>query len=361
MKALKVVHVANRAEKHLGKKFYSFPFKVNNGLIRNGHNVYWFSDRDVARTSSLIPSGKLGRRACNRKLIELCDQFRPDVLLLGHADLIGSDTLLTIRGRNPGLRIAQYNIDGLYAKGNVAKILGKQDAVDATYITTAGEALRAIAAPKAPARFIPNPVDAGIDSHRNWDRSDFAYDLFFIGAQSDWIDPLSLRAEAFRHLPQGLGTARIFLSSNLWGSALLDAVGDSKLGLCFNQRPPGEVPGNGGHLYLCSSDRISTCMGNGMLTFVDACFGLSELYGADTLVEVAGWEEFVTRVDHFLRHDAERRAVAQRGWDLSHREFNEVLVTRYILETLLGEPLSHPYRWPTLTYSTPADRNGALP
>jgi len=64
--------------------------KLSNGFVRNGHLVLNFSDRDVARAKSLLGSRKLGVRPTNAALLHFCRFHKPDVLLLGHADVISA-------------------------------------------------------------------------------------------------------------------------------------------------------------------------------------------------------------------------------------------------------------------------------
>lgn len=98
---------------------------------------------------------------------------------------------------------------------------------------------------------------------------------------------------------------------------------------------------------MCSSDRISLCMGNGLLTFVDSSFDMGELYGRDSLVEVSNYQEFIDKAYYYHKNDSERVRISRNGCELSHREFNEVLVARYMLETIFDVPYSHEYLWPT--------------
>ena len=59
MKSLKIVHCANFSESKLGQVFYSIDRKITNGLIRNGHFVYDFSYREVAKNSTFLKRKKL--------------------------------------------------------------------------------------------------------------------------------------------------------------------------------------------------------------------------------------------------------------------------------------------------------------
>ena len=350
MKPKKILHVANRADKHLGKRFYSFPHKINNGFIREGHNVFWFSDRDISRTSTPIPSRKFGVMACNRKLVEVCRNFKPEIIALYHADIITIETLMEVRGLLPDALILQYNIDGMATQGTIQKIRSKNGCIDWTFITTGGAALEKLSSSNAPASFIPNPVDASIDCLCNWQTGDFLYDLLLIASPAEWIDQDSLRALAFARLPDDPPGLRVLKASNLWGSDFIEGLAKAKMGISFNQIPPGEPRGKGSNLYLYSSDRIAQLMGNGLLTFTDSSFNLAELYGADALVEVENYDEFREKVAFFQRHDDARIAVARRGYELSHQEFNERLVVRYMLETVCRERYSHAYFWPTEKY-----------
>ena len=72
MRPLKIIHVANRAERYKGARSYGLPYRINNGLVRDGHHVCWFSDRDMARYLAPLPTRKLGVGKCNRALLEFC-------------------------------------------------------------------------------------------------------------------------------------------------------------------------------------------------------------------------------------------------------------------------------------------------
>jgi hypothetical protein len=79
------------------------------------------------------------------------------------------------------------------------------------------------------------------------------------------------------------------------------------------------------------------------------------LYGPDALVEVEveveGEDDFIDKLRYYLEHDQERQRLARNSYELGHLEFNECLVSGYMLETALELPCSHAYRWPTASYS----------
>ena len=73
-----------------------------------------------------------GSKTLNNKLIEVCNNFRPNIIVLGHADLINRNTLVYIKKKNPEIRIAQWFLDPLNKNGpdfekNKNRILDKID------------------------------------------------------------------------------------------------------------------------------------------------------------------------------------------------------------------------------------------
>lgn len=349
---MKILHVSHQHLKYLGARNYLLPVRINNGFIRNNHEVFWFSDRDVARSSNIFLNRKMGVGASNRKLLVVCRNFRPDVIALCSADVIHADTLAEARKLLPNVAIFQYYIDPLFLESNLRNAVSKAEVLDRSFVTTAGAVLSKVAGSRSKAAFVPNPVDASIDTHRCHERTELGLDVFFAGHASKWQRPDDLRARARELIQARLPAVKAGFyghapGTTLFGAAFMDALGQSKIGLNFSQCTESARSGPGGELYLYSSDRIGLYQGNGLLVFSTAAFGLAELYGADTLVEVDGEDDFIDKLRHYLANDAERQRIAARGHALGHAEFNERLVSQYMLEATLGLPFSHAYRWPT--------------
>lgn len=353
---MRILHVSHQQMKHLGARNYFLPVRINNGFIRNNHDVYWFSDRDVARHYSLFHTRKTGVGVCNRKFLEVCHNFEPDVIALSSADIIKPETLKEARRILPNVAIFQYYIDPLYLESNFQNVGSKADVVDWTFVTTGGPVLSRIAGSRSKVAFIPNPVDPSIDTHRCHERADQAHDVFFAGhTLSDWQPADDLRRVAADLIRERLPEARCAFYGRtpkeyLFGAAFMRALGDAKIGLNFSHRHKDAKPGPGGELYLYSSDRIGLYQGNGLLVFSTKAFSLADLYGQDAIVEVEGADDFVDKLRFYLEHDTERQSVARTGYELGHREFNERLVSQYMIEATLGLPFSHPYRWPMESY-----------
>lgn len=353
---MKILHVSHQQYKYLGARNYLFQVRINNGFVRSFHEVYWFSDRDVARASSWFHTRSTGVGACNKKFLQACRNFKPDVIALCSADIIHPETLEQARRIAPNVAIFQYYIDTLSIEQNFAHVSNKKHVVDKTFITTAGDVLSRLSGGRTKVAFIPNPVDPSIDTQRCHERDDLANDIFFAGhIGADWTDAGDLRNRALEIITRNFPDTRCaFHSQNalgyLYGAEFIEEMTRSKIGLNFSQKHKNARPGPGGELYFYSSDRIGLYQGNGLLLFTQRDFNLSDLYGADTLVEVESETDFVEKLRYYLEHDDERKKVAQAGYQRAHQEFNERLVAQYMIESTLGLPFSHDYVWPTNSY-----------
>jgi hypothetical protein len=346
MKPLKILHVANRAEKKYGKLFYSFPYKINNGLVRNGHNVIWFSDRDISRALAPIKSQKLGKSACNKALIEFCRNFRPDIILFGHADIITAETIDRIRSEQGQIRVGQYNIDALFVPSNIKNIHSKADVVDMTFVTTDGNVLSRVAKGRSSAAFVPNPVDSSIEVHKNFESDRLPVDVFFAGQISHLSASDDLRNSLTR-LPNDLPEMKIAIHHSIWGDDHQQALGQAKIGLSLSTVPAVISELDKETFFLYSSDRISQYMGNGMLTITDRIFEMQKLYGEGTLIEVRDYKELIEKILYFMQNTTSACNIAREGWRVAHQYFNEKLVVRYMVDALTGGSCSGGYKWST--------------
>ena len=53
----------------------------------------------------------------NEKLIKTCKNYKPDLIVLGHADLISEDSLGELKDILPQIKIVQWFLDPLNTKG----------------------------------------------------------------------------------------------------------------------------------------------------------------------------------------------------------------------------------------------------
>lgn len=326
--------------------------KLLHGFIRLGCNVQVFNDREAARGSTPLLSSRAGRAAANRKLLATAKNFRPDLLLLGHTDLIANETLEAMRAAVPDLRIAYRNVDALTDAKNRARLRHRADTVDAIFVTTGAPIHGLPAGSRAAVYFMPNPVDPAIDTGRGFARSNQPHDLFFAmgtlhgsDERLGFVRALLARLPTLRADIRGAGERQA-----VRGADYLDAMADSRMGLSISR------PDN---VYLYASDRMSQLLGNGLLTFQARSSGFQDLFRDDEIAFYDGLDELTDKLRFFADHDAARRKTAEAGWRAAHAMFASHRVAKYILERSFAQPLSESYPWPTTAITVAPDTQGA--
>ena len=81
-----------------------------------GHSILEFSDRDILKYYKNFKDIK-GSKTLNDKLKKTCYNYKPDLIILGHADSIFSETLSDLKDDYPYLKVAQWFLDPLNKKG----------------------------------------------------------------------------------------------------------------------------------------------------------------------------------------------------------------------------------------------------
>ena len=130
---MKILHVHNMMIRNKGiMKFYSGR-KFSNGIIRNNHTLLEFSDRDLNRYLSPIGLRSIGKKRLQHYLIETCVNFKPDLILLGHCELIENRTINEIRALLPHVKITHWFLDALWIQQNIERLQARIPAVDAIF------------------------------------------------------------------------------------------------------------------------------------------------------------------------------------------------------------------------------------
>ncbi len=335
---MKILHVANFHLKKYGWVYNSIDRKLSNGLIRNGHLVYDFSYRDVAHSESLFKTTKLGGgRISNRRLLETLSRFQPDLLLLGHSELITVETLDTIRRQMPAVKIALWYIDPLFHEKAIQHVVRRLNCLDTVFATTGGKWLEKFKGPKNVAAFFPNPVDPSIECHRGFSQEKTTVDLLFCGSEAKGSERERMLERLRGELTDirfeiwgSLGRPRIF------GQDYDQKLSETKMALNFNRRDD---------ISLYSSDRISQLTGNGVLTFTNRIPGFEILYTEDEIVYFDSVAELIDKIRYYCQNDEQLRKIAAGGWQKAHTSFNCQRVAKYMLEVIYDESFSEPYEW----------------
>lgn len=344
-----IVHAANFGIRPKGAFQNNVERKLTNGLIRNGHQVLTFSDRDAAMAGSLLGPHRVGGAGfANRALRALCVDIRPDLLILGQTDIVRPETVAGIRENLPAMRVLQWSVDALFEPGNIERLERNMPVVDASLVTTAGAALAPLGRAGRRVGFLPNPVDFSIERGQNHLNADLAFDLFYAcGSPADLRD-VGGRAwnmdEFMRALLAALPEIRPRLAGllghkGLGGAAYQDAIESAAIGLNISRKSDQ---------YLYSSDRLAHLAGNGLAVMIERSTGYDSLFSDDEMVFFSSFDEIVSAIDRLTRDKARRMAIAAAGRARYHDLFNEQRVAAYLLEVAFDRLDPAAYPWPTL-------------
>ncbi len=347
--ALRILHAGNFGSPGKGAFLHSVGGKLSRGLIRGGHHVVDFSDRDAARAATPFGARKLGGFGANRALTRLALDFRPDLLLLGHADMIGLRTIAALRRALPGMAVLQWNVDPLFEPGNLARLRAKLPVVDATLVSTAGEALAVLRRPGMRLGFLPNPVDFSVETGRADLVADPVSDLFYAcghparprrfvcGAawdMGDFVTRLTALVPGVRTCLAGLGGR-----PHLFGHAYQAALTGAALGLNVSRR---------NDVLLYSSDRLAQMAGNGLAILIDRATGYDRLFGSEEMGFFSDVESLAALVRVLVADTPRRQAMAAAGRARYHALFNETFVASYVVGVACGAHQAQDWPWPTL-------------
>lgn len=335
---MRILHVAHQQWRKYGYTRVSWAQKLFYGLIKNDHNVQVFSDRDVAAFEAPLGIRDLGKKAANKRLLQTVEAFSPELVIVGHCDIISNDSLRQIRQILPDVIIAGCNNDPLFVPENDAKIRHRCEVVDAMFVSTGMPELVRYQGARARLWHMPNPVDPAIENFDASQQAAFDYDLIFCSKETAH----TRRGEFVRSLQQRLPadlkfhTPGSFGVPGVWGRDYDLALSRSRMGLNLN-RQEGD--------YWYSSARMAQMVGNGLLTFTHADNKFDTLMPAETLVYFNNVDDLSARISQFYQDDAMRSEWASRARSFFHQQINSRLYAQYIVEAATGQRFSHDYVW----------------
>ena len=347
-KSLRILHVTNFNERLDGRLFFNTGRRLNNGFIRLGHSVLGFSDRDIQKYYRSIKDFK-GSNTLNDKLKKTCYNYRPDIVIIGHADLISRNQLSELKQDNPNTKFAQWFLDPLNKKGpdynrNKQRILDKIDLMDGTFITTCPSALEFL--PNNNKNFyIPNPSDTSFETLNNFDTS-CSVDVFFAlshgvhrgklksGKKDDRIDFLNKLQNITPDIKFDLyGINNV---QPIWADHYFKTISKAKMGLNLSR---GEA------IKYYSSDRITQIVGNGLVCLIDEKTQYSNFFEKDEMIFYKNMNDLSEKIQRVSRDEELRKNIAKKGKIKYMKYFNSNLVAQFIIEKTLGIKSKQNYLW----------------
>jgi len=346
--SLRVLHVTNFNERHDGRLFFNTGRRINNGFIRQGNSVLEFSDRDIQKNYKSY-SDLSGSKSLNEKLRNTCYNFKPDLIVLGHADLVSPDMLGQLKDEYPFLKIAQWFLDPLNKNGpdfnkNKMRILDKSQFIDTNFITTSPDVLNFLSN-KVNNFFIPNPADPSIEILNNF-KKNCSNDVFF--ALSHGVHRGSLKYRVSDDREQFINKLikiskdvkyDIFGLNNvqpIWADQYLKTISNSKMGLNLSRGSP---------IKYYSSDRITQITGNGLVTLIDEKTGYRDFFTEKEMVFYSNIYDLSEKISKISRDEKLRKSIGKKGKDKYTKYFNSNLVADFIINKTFEINNKKKYLW----------------
>ena len=353
---MKILHISNFGQKHNGRLYWNQCYKISNGFIRNGHNVYNFSERDVSR------SDLLNKFNSNSKLqvaiLDTVKQYNPDLVILGHADRINHETIEKIRLTNNKIKIIEWNVDNFYLDNTKDKLSSRSQYLDGIFTTTADE-ITSECIKNNFITFFPNIVDVSIENLKIFEETDHDNDLFFAISHGVGTGKLRIKnSKNEKNDPRVIFANNILDSRKLkcnffgfnnvqpvWASELDDKISSCFMGLCLQRKP---------QLKYCLSDRVAQYGGNGLMLFIERDTEYHEFLEEDTdAVYFDDIDEFLKKADYLRSNKKEALSIAKSGYTKLHKFTNERVVADYFLDCTFKNnvnAIEDKYGWPIHFY-----------
>ena len=347
-KKLRILHITNFNERLDGRLFFNTGRRINNGFIRLGHSVLGFSDRDLQRYYKSISDIK-GANILNDKLKKTCYNYRPDLVVMGHADLISNDQIHELKEENPNTKFTQWFLDPLNKNGpdyerNKNRVLDKIDLMDSSFLTTSPTALNFLSK-KNNCFYIPNPSDDSFETLNNFNKS-CNVDVFFALShgvhrgilKSGKIDDRINFLNKLQSITQDIkfdfyGINKI---QPIWADHYFKTIENAKMGLNLSR---------GKAIKYYSSDRITQIVGNGLVCLIDEKTQYRDFFDDSEMVFYKNISDLSEKISKISGDEKLRKSIAKKGKIKYMKYFNSTLVADYIINKTLDRNDKKKYFW----------------
>tara|TARA_X000000950_G_scaffold258308_1_gene325588 strand:+ start:693 stop:2825 length:2133 start_codon:yes stop_codon:yes gene_type:complete len=348
LKSLRILHVTNFNERLDGRLFFNTGRRINNGFIRLGHSVLGFSDRDILKYYKSIGDIK-GKKTLNDKLKKTCYNYKPDLIVTGHADLISKEQIQELKEDNPNTKFAQWFLDPLNKNGpdferNRDRVLDKINVMDSSFLTTSPSALNFLPSNEKN-YYIPNPSDHSFETLNNYSKS-CSVDVFFAlshgvhrgklksGKEDDRIVFLNKLQKITPNIKFDLyGINNI---QPIWADHYFKTISNAKMGLNLSR---------GDAIKYYSSDRITQIVGNGLACLIDEKTQYRDFFSNDEMVFYKSLNDLSEKIIKISGDDKLRKKIGKKGKDKYMKYFNSTRVADFIINKTLEIKTKNKYLW----------------
>ena len=340
-KGPKILHISNFNEKNNQRLFnISIASKLSNGFVRNNCDVINFSYRNYL-------SKKIFTKLDN-DIIEIAKNYKPDMILLGHNNILKRNTLEVFKRDKRKLalwyedHVANYGPNWI---SNLTLIEKNNDLIDKYFITTHPSVIKTKISNKK-IHFLPVPVDENIENLKIYENKFRYKDLFF--ALSHGVNFGGLRKQSNDEreiflksiLEKGKGINFHILGINndqpKWNYDFYKELSICKMSLNLSRGKP---------LKYASSNRIAAYMGNGILTFINEKVKFQEIFTNNEMVFYKNEDDLIGKIINLKDDISTINKISKNGRNKYFRIFNNRIVSDSILSKTFERSPKYKYAW----------------
>ena len=342
LNSMKIIHIGTFGERTNHRLFnLSISHKLTNGLIRNGHDVVNFDYRNF--NSKLVNFKPL-----DQKLIDIIENYRPHLILLGHNNNLLRETLKIIKTKYQ-CKIALWYEDHLvkgdpfYLK-NLTLIEKNNDLIDQYFLTTSPDLMNTkIKNDKL--NFLPIPVDPNIENGFFYESSKES-DLFFalshgvnFGKLKNKLDDRSIFINKLINDSNNeinFNILGLYNEQPKWNHRFNDQLMLSKTALNLSRGKPKKYS---------SSNRIASIMGNGLLPFIHKDVMYEDFFDNDEIITYQNSSDLIEKLTLIKDN---KRDLIKRSKNAKKRYFDifsNQIVADFIMYKTFNIKKGHNFIW----------------
>jgi len=344
-KNLKILHISTFDEKNDHRLFnISIANKLTNGLIRNDHDVVNFSYRDFSSKLMLRNS-----TALNEKVFNITENYRPDLVMLGHNNILSTKTIEKIKSNNK-TKVALWYEDHLIQGGpnyinNLNLIEKNKNFIDQYFVTTFPSLINT-KIDKNKLNYMPIPADRNIENLEIYNSNNRYKDLFF--ALSHGVNYGKLKGQHADEREQFLNqlikknnklTFNILGYENeqpKWNYQYFNELSKCKTALNLSRGIPSKY---------ASSNRIASLIANGIMTFIDKKTQYQDFFTQDEMGFYSDVDDLLNQLEKLNGNINKINKISRNGKKKYFSIFNNSIVADFILYKTFGIKKKHKHVW----------------
>ena len=341
----KILHIGNFDEKNDQRLFnISIASKLSKGFIRNGQDVINFDYRDFNNKMIIKDPDQL-----NDKVFKICQNYKPDLVVLGHNNILDFKTIEKIKN-NKSTKFALWYEDHLIkggpnAENNLKLIEKNEDLIDNYFVTTHPNPIKT-KIPKSKLNFMPIPADKNIENLEIYNSSNRYKDLFFALSHGVNYGKLKKRNIDDRELflnklieKNNKFTFNILGYANeqpKWNYQFYKEIAKCKMALNLSRGKP---------MKYYSSNRIASLMANGIMTFIDQRVGYSNFFDSSEMGFYKSVEDLLYQMDSLCSNINKINKISLNGKKRYFQIFNNSIIADYIIHKTFGVKSKSKFIW----------------